>query len=281
MSLETKPDRPTGEPPAEPLRGQRVVITRAAHQAEPLAEAYRAAGARPELLPLLEVRPPRDGALEEALKEALGGLPRYRWIAFTSSNAVDAVFERIDRLPSETRVAAVGSSTAAAFLEASGGREVDVLAQEPRAEGLLEALLPHLGSGNAVLLPQAEDARAALADGLRAAGAEVKAVTAYRKALPADARERAGRLFGEGEPLGWVTFTSPSTARRFAALFEEAWRSRRESLRAVSIGPVTSAALEELGVSPAAEAAEPSPHGLVEATVTAASPGPGGEPARD
>jgi uroporphyrinogen-III synthase len=153
-----------------------------------------------------------------------------------------------------------------------------LVAARPQAEGVLEELLRRVRPGDSVLLPQAEDARPVLADGLRAASVDVHTVVAYRKAVPPDAPERAARLFAH-RPLGWVTFTSPSTARTFAALFGERWPARRDTLLAASIGPVTSVALRELDVVPAAEAAAPAEGALVEAIVAAhRSRGAGGGP---
>ena len=81
--------------PDLPLRGARVLITRAADDAEPLSGRLRALGAEVILLPTLEIVPPADlGALDRALH----ALDRYHWIAFTSRHAVDAVFGRLIEL---------------------------------------------------------------------------------------------------------------------------------------------------------------------------------------
>jgi uroporphyrinogen-III synthase len=88
---------------------------------------------------------------------------------------------------------------------------------------------------------------------------------AYDKRLPSDAPARAAALFA-GAPLGWVTFTSPRIARHFAGLFAD-WDQRRPELLAASIGPTTTAALQSLGVEPAAEAARPGDRELVAAVI--------------
>ncbi len=247
-----------------PLQGQRVVVTRAAHQAGGLAAELTAAGARVELLPLLEIVPPAD---PRPLERAASELPLYHWIAFTSANAVRAFLPFADgALPQRLRVAAVGPATARALRVA--GITPSIVAPTAQAEGLVEALAPHLGRRQRVLLPQAAEARDALATGLTAAGAEVVALIAYEKRLPPDAPASAARFFA-ADPLGWVTFASGSAARHFTALFGGEWTARRAELRAASIGPVTSAALRGLGVEPAAEAAQASDRALVEAIVRA------------
>ncbi len=244
------------------LAGQRVVVTRSAHQAEGLVAAFGAAGAEVERLPLIELAPPKDRrALDRAVRRAAG----FDWLIFTSANAVAAFLPLLGE-PARLRSAAVGPATAAALRR--GAVEPAVVAARSNAEGLLENLAPLLAPGTRVLIPQAEDARPALARGLRAAGASVDTVVAYRKRLPAAAAVDARRLF-EDSDLGWVTFTSPRIARHLAGLFIADWPRRRGELRAISIGPVTSAELRRLGVEPAAEAETPSDEAMVAAVVDA------------
>jgi uroporphyrinogen-III synthase len=64
-----------------------------------------------------------------------------------------------------------------------------------------------------------------------------------------------------------VTFTSASTVRFFAGAFAEHDLS---SVRGVSIGPITSSAMRELGIPIVAEAANHDLDGLVAAIVEAA-----------
>lgn len=264
----------TGGPLASargPLAGIRVVVTRAAHQAEPSARAFEAAGATVALLPLLEVIPPADPA---PLVTALAGLAGFDWIVFTSSNAAQQILGRVS-LPEGPRVASVGSATSEALRER--GVEPDLEPEDSRAEGLAAALVPRLPRSEAepararpsrILLPQAADARPVLEEELRQAGADAVRVDAYAKRVPPEAGDRARELFGTSR-LGWVTFTSPSIARAFAALWGEDWPVRRQGLFAASIGGVTSDALRDLGVEPAAEAASPGDEELVAAVVAA------------
>jgi uroporphyrinogen-III synthase len=171
-------------------------------------------------------------------------------------------------LPGRLHVAAVGPATAAALR--AWEIEPRLVAERSEAEGLLADLAPHVDRGRRILLPQAADARPTLAEGLARLGAEAVAVTAYDKALPADAPRRAAELFSTA-PLGWVTFTSPRIVRHFVELFGGDWERRRPELRAASIGPVTTAELRRRGVEPAAEAARPGDEGMVEAVARAAA----------
>ncbi|HUF78867.1 MAG TPA: uroporphyrinogen-III synthase, partial [Thermoanaerobaculia bacterium] len=159
-----------------PLAGLRVVVTRAVHQAEGTARAFRLAGAEVELLPLLELTPPADRA---PLASALASLADYDWVVFTSANAVErvlggprapevagagAAFQRsavrVGSLPSGLRVASVGEATSEALR--SLGIEPDLEPDDARAEGVAAVLGPRVAGGARVLLPQAADARPVL-----------------------------------------------------------------------------------------------------------------------
>lgn len=251
------------------LANLRIVITRAEHQSDDLAAAFEHAGARVELLPLLEVVPPAD---PRPLERAATELALYDWLVFTSANAVEAFMPLTGgALPSRVRVAVVGPATA----EALRAFEIEPHLEAGRAdaEGLVADLAPYMARRRRVLLPQASDARPTLAEGLAAAGAEAVVIVAYDKRLPPDAPRRAAELFA-ADPLGWVTFTSPRIVRHFAGLFGEDWPRRRGGLSAVSIGPVTSAELRRQGVEPAAEAVRPGDEGMVEAVVRVVRPEP-------
>lgn len=249
----------------EPLAGCRIVITRATHQAEALITTFRAAGARVELLPLLEVRP----ASREALNAAVEAARASDWVVYTSTNAVrslEPAGELASPVAEGLRHAVVGEATAAALRER--GVEPDLVSSRPRASGLLRELLPLLRPGERVVLPQADDARSELAQGLRGAGFDVDCFVTYTKSLPENAFSRARNLFSE-TPLGWVSFTSPRIVRHFVEVLGEEWPRRRPELRALSIGPVTSAELRRFEIDPAAEAARPSSQAMVEAVVLA------------
>lgn len=240
------------------LSGLRVVVTRAAHQADGLATALETHGARVVRLPLIEITGPPN---PDDLRIAAAAVATMDWLVFTSANAVTAFLPHVQQ-PLATRCAVVGPATASALVSFDITPALE--ASTPRATGLLTELEPLLPAGARVMIPQAEDARPDLVDGLRAAELEVHAFTAYSKRLPPEASVKAGELFVDSV-IGWVTCTSPRIARHFAELFGEDWTDRRAEMKALSIGPVTTQALRQLGVETVIEAARPSDAGLVEA----------------
>lgn len=173
----------------EPGSSATVVITRPAQQAGPLAASIAALGLRVTLLPLLEIH--ALDAPEECARLAgvLARLADYDLVAFVSPNAVDCAFAHLAAWPPGVALAVVGEGSRLA-LAAHGVNDGNASITSPGeqarsdSEHLLLALdLPAL-RGKRVLIVRGDGGRDFLADGLRAAGAEVEFVTAYRRAVP-------------------------------------------------------------------------------------------------
>jgi uroporphyrinogen-III synthase len=253
-----------------PLAGRTILVTRARHQAGRLAAALRKVGAEVVEIPAIAIVPPNS---YEELDQALSHLAQYQWLIVTSANAVEALRTRLAVVKTEAgafshlKIAAVGSATAAALREL--GLEVAVTPAEYVAESLVEALGSRV-DGRRVLLARAVVARDVIPDALRARGATVDVVDAYRTVIPEESVTAIRTLFGASERVpDAATFTSSSTVTNFAALLQAAGVAAPAAMRAVSIGPVTSGTLRDLGWDPAAEA---NPHdlaGLVAAVVSA------------
>ncbi|NGZ83991.1 uroporphyrinogen-III synthase [Duganella aceris] len=163
-----------------------VVITRPLAQARPLAARVAALGREVELLPLLEIAPLRDTA---PLLAALARLADYSMVAFVSPNAIDAAFAHIRQWPAGVKLAVLGEGSRAA-LAAHGVTPdtVDIVSPADSAHSDSEHLLQTLDlaalAGRPVLIIRGESGRELMADGLRAAGAVVDVVPAYRRSVP-------------------------------------------------------------------------------------------------
>jgi len=247
------------------LEGRRIVITRAREQAADLARALEAHGAAVVLAPVIRIEPLPQLA---PLRAALAGLSAYRWVVFTSQNAVHIVFDRLlawglgPRTFASTSVAAIGSATGDALTQR--GVVPALVPDEFVGEALAEALGARGGlAGSRVLVPSAQDARDALAAGLRAHGAVVEVVPVYRT-VPAtiDLSDLAVEL--QGGRVDAVTFTSSSTVRCFVELVgRNAATSGR--FTAAVIGPVTAGTARDLGLGDVLEAEPHTVAGLVDA----------------
>ncbi|MBX6378705.1 MAG: uroporphyrinogen-III C-methyltransferase, partial [Clostridia bacterium] len=75
-----------------PLFGRRILVTRSREQAGQLSRLLAEQGAQPVEVPLIRAVPP---ASWEEFDAALTNLAHYRWVAFTSANAVRAFGERL------------------------------------------------------------------------------------------------------------------------------------------------------------------------------------------
>ncbi len=259
-----------------PLHGRRILVTRPRHQAGQLARLLRARGAAVLEVPAIEIAPPESC---ELLDRALSNLSQYQWLIVTSANAVDALRARLQALglPAETcahlRIAAIGSATAQALLAL--GLPPAVTPPEYVAESLVKAVGEQTRDQR-VLLARAAVARDVIPDALRAQGARIDVVDAYRTVIPADSVTAIRTIFSGGDAPDAATFTSSSTVANFLALLHQAGVAAPASLRAVSIGPITSRTLREHGWEPAAEAHPHDLAGLVEAVLRACSPHSGG-----
>jgi uroporphyrinogen-III synthase len=252
-----------------PLAGKTIIVTRARQQASRLRRELEALGARVIEIPAIEIIPPDS---YEPLDTALGNLSQYQWLIVTSANTVRVLAERVKLLHVDAsayagvHVVAVGSATAEA-LRAAGFR-VDQVPQKYVAESLVEALRDRV-AGSRVLLARAAIARDVIPDELRRFGAMVDVVDAYRTVIPEASAQLLRKLFNGKHVPDAVTFTSSSTVTHFFRLLRAAGvDALPESVRALSIGPVTSATLRELGWEPAVEADPHDVDGLVRAAAT-------------
>jgi uroporphyrinogen III methyltransferase/synthase len=237
---------------SRPLFGRRIVVTRPSERAGSLAGLLEEQGAEVLLFPTIALVPPADaGALERAAANA----GSYDWIVFTSATGVRAFFARFEaqhldvRALASVRLAAIGPETAAE-LERRMLRPA-VVPAEYRAEGLLAALGADAVRGRRILLPRAAGARAILPEQLRARGATVDEVEAYRAVPPPDADVAPLRAALAAGEVDAITFTSSSTVTNFAAMLgaEAMIPLARASRPAVAcIGPVTAETARRLGL---------------------------------
>jgi uroporphyrinogen III methyltransferase/synthase len=242
-----------------PLHGRRVVVTRARAQASGLARNLRLLGAEVVELPAIRIEPRTRG---EKVRRAIAEIDAYSVVCLTSANGVRLLFEALGEAGHDARalagatVAAIGPGTAAAL--SRHGIEADVVPERFVAEALLESLAGIDLDGRRVLLARAAEARDVLPDGLRERGAEVDDVALYETVR----EEPAPEALAAAEGADYVTFTSSSTVRNLT----EALGGRfPNGARVISIGPVTSEAARESGLTVHAEAERHDIDGLLEA----------------
>lgn len=196
----------------ELLAGKRIVVTRASHQAAGWEAVIRQFGAAPIAYPCIGIAPPLDIA---ALDHCLGRLHEYDWLAFSSGNAVRAVAERARALAvlpdlKRMRVAALGPATEAE-VRRQMGKGADFVPTATNVEALARAI--PIVQGSRALLPQSDLADEQAAEIMRARGAEVSAVVAYRTVIGVGGAD-VPAMIANGE-IDALSFASPSAAQFF------------------------------------------------------------------
>ncbi len=233
---------------SRPLLGRRVLVTRTRSQASRLIHLLERKGAGCIECPTIEVRPLEDTA---AVDNAIERLVTYDWIVFSSANAVKFFFARIDALGLDIRalgsvkIAVVGAATAQAVHDLH--LKVDLIPEDFRAEGLVDAFKTLKIEGEKVLIPRAKVARDVLPIGLREMGAEVDIVPLYETVIPEPPPQVVELL--QEERVDVVTFTSSSTVDNFMkALPSETIKRVLSQARVACIGPVTAKTARKHGI---------------------------------
>ncbi|MEO8570949.1 MAG: hydroxymethylbilane synthase [Chloroflexota bacterium] len=243
------------EPRTSRSVARRVLVTRAAEQADELVSALRDSGLDPVSVPTIDVEfePPRGD-----LDAAAGLLHTYVWVVITSANGARAILKAAERISTELGApswAAIGPATRS-VLEHEG---IEVHFQPRPSNAMALAAQIPVHPGDRVLVVRGDLADVELALALRARRAEVDDVVAYRtREAPEESRALLRRALSVG-PIDAVTFTSGSTVRGLVAL------GGRESIDVrtipcVCIGPETAdearaAGFRTLAVSPTPDAA--------------------------
>jgi uroporphyrinogen III methyltransferase / synthase len=268
QSVERNEKKSSGRSVEKPLAGRKIVVTRAGAQAYGLVEQIEKAGGEVIEVPTIEIQPPASFAAFDA---AVKNIEQYDWLIFTSVNSIAPFLERL-RVGGKTvesvhalQVGAIGPETAKRL--ASAGITASLVPERYQAEGILDAVKPEAMKGKRVLIPRAAEAREILPDTLRAWGATVEVVIAYRTALPSVNTAPLAELLRQRK-IDVITFTSSSTVKNFVRLFDGQNLTEIAAGSAIAcIGPITASTAEQAGGRPEIVAAEFTINGLTRAII--------------
>jgi uroporphyrinogen-III synthase len=214
----------------QPLKGTRILVGRARHQAGALSAELRKRGAQVLEIPFIEIRKPKSF---KPLDTALKGLGAYDWLILTSANGVEAMWDRLKKLGLTRQIrsrkreareghgfsfepalskrsapkGALKGGKGSAALPAGAGLRIAAIgpatknAIEQRSlkvdvvpeEYVAESVVRGLRrkvKGKRVLLVRAKVARDVIPRELRKAGARVDIVEAYETVIPESSRRR-------------------------------------------------------------------------------------------
>ncbi len=200
-----------------PMVGWRVLVPRGGPWGDQVAAQLRARGASPVVAPLINFAATDEREkLEAALTKLANGY--FDWLTVTSATTVDVLRAHGAIVPTKTKIASVGETTADA-LKAAGYR-ADLA---PSEENTTRALLAEWEAATGGVVPlkvlalRSETAEPVLSVGLARIGHEIEAVRAYRTvgvaASPAVIEDvQSGRINA-------IVVTSGTVAKQIAEQF--------------------------------------------------------------
>jgi uroporphyrinogen III methyltransferase/synthase len=243
-----------------PLFGLTVLVTRPHQSDDPLEFGLRELGAEVLHQPVIKIS---DPPAWEPVDDAIRRVGSFNWLVFTSANGVRYFLNRIFtvgldlRILGNAKLAVIGPGTAHVLNEYH--LRADCQPDRYDAEALAERLALTARSQR-FLYARASRGRDTLPCMLRNAGAEVDEVVVYSNADVNEPDAEIAARLAAGE-IHWTTATSSAIARNLAAMFGEAL----SKTRIASISPLTSGALRECGLEPAAEAVDYTMDGVIAA----------------
>jgi uroporphyrinogen III methyltransferase/synthase len=255
------------------LAGKTIVITRAKAQAAELVLELERLGANVVEFPTiktvaLDTYKKLDYALERIDAALVRGFAHYEWIIFTSTNTVRFFLGRLLATNRQinvllgSKIAAIGPGTAKKLEET--GLRVDLVPQDNKAEGLIQAFSVLAVSGKRILLPRALHARDILPDELSQMGVIVDIAPCYQTVADETGVANVKRALEQRVDV--ITFTSSSTVQNFLGLLKDIDLSAAlKGVKLVYIGPIAAGTGRHLGLEVSAIAQPHTVQGLVKA----------------
>ena len=220
-----------------------------------LSEKIRDMGGNPIEIPTIKIQKVEDNC---ELESEINRIKDYTYIVFSSKNAVDIFFDKLNdmnydaRVLCNSKICAVGSETAKAIK--AKGIIADIVPKRYVAEGLYEELKDIINENDKILIPRAKNARDFLVNKL-SEKSYVKEVITYESVIDADNKNLALQVIDD-EEVEYITFASSSTVKNFMTLIGENNIKKLNDKKIISIGPITSKTIEDFGVEIYKEADE-------------------------
>ncbi len=231
----------------KPLFGKNIVVTRSRIQSSSLVEKINDMGGNPIEIPTIKIEKIENNIeLENEIKQ----IQAYSYIIFSSKNAVEIFFDKLNEMGYDCRalynikICAVGSETAK-YIK-SRGINPDIVPKKYVAEGLYEELKDLVNENDRILIPRAKNARDFIINKL-SESCSVKEVITYESVIDSSKKDEALKII-QNEELDYITFASSSTVKNFITLIGEENLNKLNDLKIISIGPITTKTIEEFGL---------------------------------
>ena len=245
----------------KPLSGKSVLVTGTTSMVERLSPILKEEGAEAISFSLIRTERMRLPELDVALKE----IDKYNWIVFTSANGVECFFEEMQEVRKDIRdlahirFAVIGDGTKKALED--HGIFCDFIPTAYSSKDMAEAMVPHIGKDENVLLLRAEEANRVLPDALEEAGISHTCISLYHTVTDERKADELNRLIKMAD---YVTFASSSAVRAFVSMVDNLDEVKGKY---ISIGPVTTKTAQENGLSIAKTAVVYTARGMVETMI--------------
>ena len=250
---------------SKPLFGKNIVVTRSREQSSKMVAQIAELGGNAIEYPTIKIEPIPENV--DALAENFGSLGTYSHIIFTSTNGVEIFFDALKASGRDTRalgnihVTAIGSATAA--LLAEQGITADFVPKKYVGEELVDGLMPLLTETSRVLIPRSKNARIYVVEELRKV-CPVDEFQIYETVREDNTDVDVAEML-KNKKIGYITFTSSTTVQYFVEKIGSENVDDTKNAKCVSIGPVTSDKMKELGLTVDVQAEVYTIAGMIEA----------------
>jgi uroporphyrinogen III methyltransferase/synthase len=246
-----------------PLFDKNIVVTRDSQGNAELACKLAAMGARAIEYPAFKIQDLTDS---EEFNQAVKEIANFNWVFFTSPKGVKLFFGALEKLNKDarvfggTKIACIGSQTAAEL--DNFGIKADFTPKFfTSIEFARSFIKEHNPAGKKILLLRSALADNELAEKLSGNQAHVRQVSIYSAEKIKNDVSSLARQF-KSDKIDWITFASSFAVKCF---FEDFKLKDLQKVKIASIGPATTEALKEIGITPAVEPAEHTIDGLIDA----------------
>lgn len=250
---------------SKPLFGKNIVVTRSREQSSKMVAQIAELGGNAIEYPTIKIE--RIPENVDALAENFGSLGTYSHIIFTSTNGVEIFFDALKASGRDTRalgnihVTAIGSATAA--LLAEQGITADFVPKKYVGEELVDGLMPLLTETSRVLIPRSKNARIYVVEELRKV-CPVDEFQIYETVREDNTDVDVAEML-KNKKIDYITFTSSTTVQYFVEKIGSENVDDTKNAKCVSIGPVTSDKMKELGLTVDVQAEVYTIAGMIEA----------------
>lgn len=248
------------------LQGDRVLVTRPAHQAENLSQLIENVGGIAVKFPTLEIARLTD---LEAIQVANVNLEAYDWLIFISANAVTmhGYYSDSDRIKKfkSVRIAAIGKSTELALQKA--GYVVDLVAKNGASTEDLLAMPELLQvKDQRVLIIRGQGGREELANVLRYRGASVDYLDVYKRIVPNIDNSNLIELLKK-HLLAFITITSAEALQNLLSMVGERFKQHLLEVPLVVVSHRIRIIAAEIGFKRIAVAESPSDRAILDTVI--------------